>query len=815
MIKSFFTLALRTLLKRKLYSFINIFGLAIGVAVCLVILKYVDFELSYDHYHKNAATIYRSTSTYWQNGELRGTGVVTAYSLGPAMAADIPEVKTYIRTHPMYGGAVASYQPGAGDARIFKEEDNMQFADSTFFDVFTYEAVQGNLATALDNPNSVVITKKIAEKYFGTGDALGKTLQVSGGWADGSYEVTAVLTEVPENSHFVFDFMFPIHNLLAGPQYQQDKDGWGWNNFVTYVQLHDNADVKAAEAKIPAFVEKHRGKNLAESNGKLVFNFQPLLDIHRNPGLNYDSAPTVSMNSVYFYILISVFILSIAWINYINLSTARAMERAREVGIKKAVGAVKTQLIWQFISEAVLVNLFAVVIAVVLAIVLLPVLGDIVNKQLAFDFTDLRFWAVVTGLFLAGSLISGAYPAFVLSSFRTIEVLKGKVDRVSQGFSLRKALVVFQFASSLILIAGTFTIYRQVVYMRGQDKGLTMDQMLVIDGPRVIDWKDVKQTEARLTTFKNQLLAISGVESVATSASIPGAGANWGTGMRREGADREESQGGNVVWVDPDFLPTYGLTLLAGHNFNPDVRTDMEGVLVNEAALKTFGLGTPENALRERIILGGDTVSIVGVLKNYHWNSLKIDHSPWLLKADPISGRHFSLHLAGSDFTTTIASIEKIYKEAFPGNPFNYYFLDDFFNTQYKGEQQFARIFSLFAILAIIIACLGLWGLASFTTALRLKEIGIRKVLGASSTSVMTLLSWQFLKLILIASVISVPITWYAIDRWLSTFAFRMGIQADLFIVPLVILVVLALGTISLQILKGANVNPARVLRSE
>lgn len=815
MLKSFFTLALRTLSKRKLYSFINIFGLAIAMAVCLIILKYVDFELSFDKFNKDAAHIYRVTTSHYQNDELRGNYVVSGYALGPTLLSDIPEVKSYVRTHPMYGGAVATYKPDAGDPIIFQEE-TMQFADSTFFDVFTYEAKQGNLSTALDNPNSVVITDKIAQKYFGkNSDPIGKTLQISGGWADGSYEVTAVLTEVPENSHFAFEFLFPVHNLLQGQQYQQDKDGWGWNNFITYVQMHENATLKSAEDKIPAFVKKYFGDELAERKSNKVYQFQPILNIHLNPGLELESSATTSMNTIYFFLLISAFILAIAWINYINLSTARAMERAREVGIKKAVGALKSQLVWQFICESVLVNLFAVILAVFIAVALLPVLGEIVNKDLAFDFTDIRFWTVLFGLFFAGSIISGAYPAFVLSSFNTIQVLKGRVEKVSGGFSLRKALVVFQFASSLILIAGTFTIYRQMIYMRGQDKGLTMDQMLVVNGPKVLEWKNPKQTRARLMTFKNQLAEVPGADAVASSAAIPGGGYNWGASLRKEGAQVEENKNGSIVWVDPDFVKTYNIEVIAGHDFNIDNKSDMESVLVNESALKTYQLGTPEEALNERLLLGNDTVAIIGVLKNYHWNSLKTDHSPWIMKVDTICTRHFSVHLSGNNFPSAISEIEKLYKEAFPGNPFNYFFLDDFFNNQYKSEQQFANIFSLFAVLAIIIACLGLWGLASFTTTLKLKEIGIRKVLGASTTSVMSLLSWQFVKLILIACALSIPVTWYGIDQWLGTFAFRIGLQADLFIVPVVVLITLALGTVSLQILKGANVNPAKILRSE
>jgi len=814
MIKNFFTLAIRNLLKRKVYSFINIFGLAIGVAVCLVILKYVDFELSYDSFHEKAPQIHRTTTTNYRNGELRGTGILSGYAQGPAMVADLPEVKSYVRTHPMYGGAVFTFKREVGDPSSFHEDNNTLWADSTFFDVFTFKAVEGDLKAALDRPNTIVLTKKAASRYFKPDeDPLGKIIEVAGGWSDGSFEVTAIIEDVPGNSHFNFQFVLPMHNLLKNGQYAEDEDsGWGWNNFITYVELHPGSDAKKVEEKLPAFVDKYQGKDLAESNSKNVISLQPILSIHLNPGLRHESTPTVSSSTIYFFVIISIFILAIAWVNYINLSTARAMERAREVGIKKAVGAYRSQLISQFALESLLVNFLGVTIAVVIAIGLLPVLGEIVGKNFSFDFTDWRFWSILVVLFLTGSLISGAYPAFVLSSFNTTEVLKGKSESIARGFSLRKALVVFQFASSLILIAGTFAIYRQLMYMRDQPKGLTMEQMLIINGPSVLDQTIAKE---RLTSMKNELKKIPGVINVATSAAIPGGGYNWGTGIRRDGTEREESKSGSIVWVDPDFIETYGITVLAGRQFNPEIKSDMESVLINEAAIAAFGLGDPDNALKEHLILGGDTVAILGVLKNFHWTSLKSEHTPFLFKADTVSRRNYSIHLSSDNMNEMIKKVEAKYSEIFPGNPFDYYFLDDFFNNQYKTDQQFGKIFSLFALLAIIIACLGLWGLASFTTAQKLKEIGIRKVLGASVQSIMSQLSWQFLKLVLIASVVALPLAWYGVNTWLDNFAFRIGLQWDLLVVPLAILTVIALGTVSLQILRGASINPAKILRTE
>ncbi|HMV09897.1 MAG TPA: ABC transporter permease [Cyclobacteriaceae bacterium] len=813
MLRNFLLIASRNLLKRKVYSFINIFGLALGMAVCLVILKYVDFELSYDSYHTRADQIHRVNSTYYQNGELRSSNIISGYGLGPALVNDIPGVKTYIRTHPMYGGAVLTYEH-ENNPIIFHEE-NIQFADSTFFDVFTYRVIEGDLNTALDKPSSIVITKKIADRYFkGMEDPLGKIFHINGGWADGEYEVTAVIEDIPQNSHFPFEIILPMHNLLTNGQYQQD-DGWGWNNFVTYVELEKNADIKAMEEKLPALVEKYQGEDLARSNSTRVYSFQPIREIHLKPGLNHESSATISVNTIYFFLLISGFILAIAWVNYINLSTARAMERAREVGIKKSIGAFRSQLLMQFVFESVLVNLLSVIIAVCIALGLLPLLGEIVGKTLAFDFTNYRLWLVISGLFVVGSFISGLYPAYMLSSFRITEVIKGKTIQSGRGFSLRKALVVFQFASSLILIAGTFAIYRQITFMRNQDKGLTMDQMLILNGPSVLDWKDGRAVRNRLVSLKEELKKIPGVVNVTTSGAIPGGGHNWGTSMRKVGAQFEENKAGSVVWVDPDFVDTYGMNVIAGRNFNIAIKSDMESVLVNEAALTAFNLGTPEQALEEKIILGDDSVAIVGVLKNYNWASLKTEHTPWLLKSDTIARRNYSIHVNSSNVNEVIANVEKTFKDAFPGNPFDYFFLDDFFNAQYKSEQQFGKIFSLFSMLAIVIACLGLWGLASFTTAQKLKEISIRKVLGSSVGGILSLLSWQFLKLVIIASVIAIPLTWYGIDQWLKGFAFRIGLQWDLFLVPVVILAAIALGTVSLQILRGANVNPAKVLRSE
>lgn len=806
MLKNFLTTAIRNVFRRKLFSFINIFGLAMGVCACLVILNYIGFETSYDSFNTNAATLYRVNRTFVMNGERKSPIVVTTYGLGPALATDLPEVKHYIRTHTESG--VLTWQPEAGEAKAF-HENRLLAVDSTFFHAFTFRALAGNLATALADPNNIVFTRAAAEKYFGAADPMGKIVTLAGGRMNGTYTVSAVIDDVPANSHFAFDVLLPLHNIFLSRQYRED-DGWGWNNFITYVQLHEGARAAAVEQKLPDFSTRRIDPKWKHVNGHVELHLQPLRDIHLHPGMRLD-VETVSRSTLYFFGLIAAFILVIAWINYINLSTARAMERAREVGIKKTIGAARGELVMQFLLESMLINFIAMVLAVGLAAALLPVLGNIIGKALAFDFSNLQFWFTLAVLFAAGTLASGIYPAFVLSSFRITRVLKGQ-GRDSRGFSLRKVLVVFQFAASLVLIAGTFAVYRQIGFMQAQDKGLQMDQMLVVSGPGTIKWKEARQ---RLAIFKQEAMKIPGVKAVATSGSTPGREHNWGADVRKSGAALTDFKLGSVVWIDPDFIPAYKIPFVAGRNFDPDIRSSMQSVIINEASLAAFGLGTAEQALNEQLILDKDTVMITGVLKNYNWNSLKAEITPFLFLADTIVPAAISLHLTEGNILPAMEATSKLYKELMPGEPFEYRFLDDTFNAQYKSDRQFGNIFALFASLAVSISCLGLWGLASFTTTQKLKEIGVRKVLGASVSSIVYLLSGQFLRLVLIASLISLPLAWYGMDAWLRGFAFRIGLQWDLFVFPVVVLALVALLTVSLQVLKGATTNPAKVLRSE
>ena len=805
MIFNYLTSAFRGLKRRTLFSFLNIVGLALGIGACLIILKYLDFETSYDNFNANASTIYRTYRISNIDGVQKTPVVWTTFGLGPALETDIPEIRRTVRTHSE--SAVITYYPKDGGAIAFHEGEIL-VADSTFFKVFTFRPLEGDLMTSLDAPNSIVLTQSAARKYFGHHNPLGETMTLAGGRMNGSYTVTAVIDDVPENSHFTFDFVLPLHNIFLSNQYRKD-DGWGSNNFTTYVQLRDALQYAQVISKFPAFCATHLDPKWKEYNLHTELNLQPLRKIHLNPGM-HDYVDTVSVNTLYSIGMIALFILAIAWINYINLSTARLMERAREVGIRKSIGARRGEIVSQFLWESFVINLLGITLALMLAVTFLPVLGDIIGKSLVVDFTDLRLWVTLGALFLVSTLASGVYPALVMSSFSVGRGMKGSSG--ANPYTLRKGLVVFQFAASFILIAGTMLVYRQISFMKAQDTGLTMDQKLIVEGPGTLKWREAKHV---LEVVKRAAEDIPGVKGVTTSGAVPGRGYNWGADIRRVGAELSDIRLGGVVYVDPDFIPLYGIDMITGRNFNAAIRSDMEAVIVNEVSLRSFDLGSPEEAIHKNIVLDSDTAEIIGVAKNYNWSSLKSELMPMIFMADTIVPAVITVQLAGGSIPAAVEAIGKVYKEFIPGEPFDYSFLDESFNAQYKSDLRFGNIFSLFAGLAVVISCLGLWGMASFATARRMKEIGVRKVLGATIGSIVYLLSGQFLRLVLVAAVVAMPLAWYGMHEWLDTFAYKVNLRWDLFALPLVILLVIALATVSAQVIKGALTNPAKVLKAD
>lgn len=810
-------IAFRNLAKNKLYSFINITGLAIGIAACLIIAHYVLFQLSFDRFHKNADRIFRVTTTSYQNGEYGNTGLYCGFALAPALLKDVPEIEKASRVHPYYGGAIINNVQNSVNAKPFFEEE-VFFVDPSFLDIFSFEMHSGDPSKALTELNSIVITESMANKYFGDGhgDVIGKMLKVTGSFTQGEFKVTGVLKDIPANSHLKFDFLLPIEKVLQSDQYTREGADWGWTNFFVYAEIIPQANEQQVESKISDLMHKYNNEELEASSIKQVLGLEPVLDVHLRSTIDNEDgeqANSQDINSIYFLVMISAFILIIAWINFINLSTAKATERGMEVGIKKAMGALKPQLIAQFLTESFWINLLAIVLAVALAFGLLPVLGNIIDEPLQMDLTHPAILIGLTSLVVIGPILAGLYPAFILSSFKTTQSLKGGSSGDSKSrFSLRRALVVFQFVISTLLIAGTFVVSRQLNFMKNRDTGFDMDKILIVKGPRI------GVNQQTFEAFKSGVSKIASVESVGTSRSIPGAGYSFATSARKEGVELSAEKRIDATWIDKSFMDTYGMELVAGRDFSDALNDDphgLNGCLISETAVQTFGLGTPEEAIFKKIIISGDTNSIRGVVKDHNWKSLHKGYVASAFFHTPGTSRFFSIRMNTQNTKGTINEIENQYNAAFPGNPLDYYFLDDFFNKQYKQDQQFAKVFNAFAGFAIFAACLGLFGLASYTVVQKAKEIGIRKVLGAKSMQITLLFSKKYMFLILIANIIAIPIAYFGIKSWLQNFAFSISITAELFALPVLMLAIIAVITISFQTIKASLANPVKNLRSE
>ncbi|MDQ3277713.1 MAG: FtsX-like permease family protein, partial [Bacteroidota bacterium] len=583
----------------------------------------------------------------------------------------------------------------------------------------------------------------------------------------------------------------------------------------TYVLLKRGADPAKAEVKIAKAVQRRVGQEYKERNESVEYKLQPLRDIHLFSNYMMEAEVNGDGRAVKFLFIISIFIILIAWINYINLSTARSIDRAKEVGVRKVLGSQREQLIRQFLFESFVVNLFAVILAFVLVLLSLPLFNSITGKNVTFSLlADSSFWLTLVLIFSGGTLLSGLYPAFVLSSFRPIEVLKGKLARTSHGAWLRQSLVIAQFAASVALMVGTYCIYKQLSFMKNQDLGINIAQTLVVRGPSVSD----STYKEKLTAFKTELLRKSGIAKIAASTDVPGHKVDWNAGgIRLAGSDINQSNQYRIFGIDYDFVDAFGLRVIKGRNFSREFGADSAAVLFNEAAVKQLGFDKPEDALNKRIDFWGETFTIVGVVSNHHQESLRENFDTYIYRLIPESDNYYSFKIQADAGLTSgiIASIEQKWNQFFPGNPFDYFFLDDHFAAQYKADEQFGRTFALFAILAIIVACLGLYGLASFVTTQRTKEIGIRKISGASIPSLLLLLTKDFLKPIFLSFAIAIPITYYLLQQWLQNYAFKTSITPWLFVLPALLILIVAVVTVSMQTFKTASANPVKNLRTE
>jgi putative ABC transport system permease protein len=588
---------------------------------------------------------------------------------------------------------------------------------------------------------------------------------------------------------------------------------WSWDGFLTYVLLDDKADVKAVEAKIPALAERQAGEEMKRFDAGMKFHLQALQDIHLDSNFMMEFKPNGNRQSTYFLAIVAVLILIIAWINYINLSTAKSIERAREVGVRKVMGGFRSQLIQQFLFESLLLNTVAVIIAIAFVVLLTPAFSELTGRQLDYLlFKQNMFWIWMGALILGGALLSGIYPAFVLSSYKPVEVLKGRFKNTNAGVLFRKGMVVVQFISSITLIVGTFTVYRQIRFMQEEELGVNIDQTLIVTSPAAVD----STYRQKFPLFKQQIVQYPEVASMCASSSVPGRQPGWNAGgIRRLSQPETEAKQYRVIMTDHDFIKTYGLTVVAGRPFSETSADERSNVMLNEAAFRLMGFEKAEDALNDQIYFWGDTFRIVGVLKNYHQESLKKAYEPLIFRYEASPGGLYSIKFNTANIKQSLFHFEEAWKTIFPGNPFSHFFLDDHYNQQYQADQQFGKVFAIFSSLAIFIACLGLFGLSSLTAIQRTKEIGVRKVLGASVPSILRLVSKDYIILMVAAIILSVPLAWSIMNQWLSDFANRISLSWWIFALPSFAVIAIALLTVSIHTLKAARTNPAKSLRYE
>lgn len=809
MIRNYFKIAWRNLMKYRFISFINLFGLTVGLTCCLLIATYILNELSYDRYNTNADNIYRVTRSFNNDQGVVSLNLSTVSPpFGYYFPTDFPEIKKMTR---LLDNGIT---PLRYKEKLINEQ-HVYFADENLFDVFTVKVMKGNPKTALADPYSVMLSEANAKKYFGEEDPMNKTIRCNNQF---DLKVTGVYKTFPANSHIHPEMMVSFNTLKDTLVYGAEnlRTNWGNNSFFTYLLLPDHYDIKNMESRFPSFIDKHMAgqEYIGKQASKYTkISLQKLTDIHLYSHTDYEAEPNGDIDRVYIFAAIALFILLIACINYMNLSTARSALRAKEIGIRKVVGAERKELIFQFLSESVIVTVIAGILAIVFLWLTLPWLNKVSGQELSMNV--LLQWQVLVPVLLAPvavGLISGIYPAMFMSSFRPIQTLKGIFKVGGRSVSFRKVLVVTQFSISIILIITTVVVFQQLHYMQQKSLGFDKEQIAVIPYNSALNDK--------FEAFRNDLLANSNIKNASRSSRIP-------TGRLLDAQDaftmsgdslQQSSTDIKLVAVDYDFIPTYGIKMAAGRNFSRDYGTDTAGFIINESAVKALGWKSSQDAVGRDFKYGNIMGHIIGVTKDFHFENMHQTIVPLVFEMFPPRISFFnnlSVKFSGTSATAALEHLEATWKKFLPEIPYEYTFLDDNFNKLYESEQRQGTIFTSFACIAIFIACLGLFGLSAFTITQRIKEIGVRKVLGANVGSIVALLSKDFLKLVLIAALIAFPIAWYSMHSWLKDFAYRIDIQWWVFVLAAIAALLVALLTVSYQAIKAALANPVKSLRTE
>jgi len=795
MIKNLFLVAIRNFRRDKWYSLLNILGLTIGIAFSLFLLFYIKDELSYDRYNEKAGRIYRINANIKEADKDTMRWAVTPFPMGPALSKDYPEVEEAVR---FVSNGKTLYKNG--EIRLY--EDKVFFADSNLFRVFTYKFIEGNPQTALVAPNSMVLTQSVAEKFFGkTKPYIGKTLENASGDV---YKITAVIRDVPRNSHIRFNIVMSKSSLPA-----DFANNWGGFGFYTYVLLKPNTSAAAFEKKLLPVYDKYLASIFAQFNIRMRFSVQRISSIHLHSTMNNEPEELGSTSYIYIFSAVAFFMLLIACINYMNLTTARSARRSKEIGIRKVTGSSKLQLVAQFLIESTLTAFFAFLLSIGAIALLLPTFNSLSGKFISFStLLEPGTILIILAVVVFTGLVGGSYPAFYLSKFNPINVLKGTLSKGSSNVTLRRSLVVIQFSISMIMLICTWVVYGQLKYLRSKDLGFNKDQVLTISANTD---RDVK---GKVLAFKNDMRTNPQISSVSTSQGVPGSGINFSL-FSIESKNGFVDKGVDCYGVDEDYFKTLGMKIVKGRNFSglPDT---LHSIIVNENMVKEFSWG--DNAIGKRVKFPGDTsgkyLEVVGVVKDFNQKSLYNPIAPLLLYYRP-NNNSIQLKLDAKDISSTVAKVEKSWKGFFPDLPFQYTFLDRDFDSQYVADQKRGKIFVAFSALTILITCLGLLGLIAFTTEQRQKEISIRKVMGANAGQIVPLIIRNFLALIGLSCIVAFPVAWYFMDKWLKIFTYNTGLAVTPFILSACAVLLLTLLTVIFHTLKAALANPVRALRTE
>jgi putative ABC transport system permease protein len=814
MFRNHLHVAIRNFKKKKVFTFINLLGITVGMTVCLLILSYAQYELNYDQHHSQAERIYRITVDVYNGDNLQTRDAQCYPAVGPLAVEEMPEIENYAMAREIGRLLLKNEQVAYNESRVF-------FANPGWLQVFDWKFIAGNPDEALSEPDQIILTESAAEKYFGKENPIGKTLTVVPGGGEVDMMVIGVVEDVPEQSHLKFDILI---SWVSGVKYLNwELNNWNGNNEFMYLLAN-----KALDAEFQDRLNQTVDTKVAADREE-VLAVQALTNIHLYSDKAYEAEANGSALIVNILLIVAAFVMLVAWVNYINLATAKSLERAREVGVRKVLGSSKRSLIIQFLIEAFALNLLALLLTLTLLQGVIPLFNDFTGLTLSLNLLDqgsLLVWLIL--LCLIGSFASGLYPAFVMSNYKPISVISGKLKDSKKGLFLRRGLVVFQFLITMMLLVGTYAIYEQVSFMRNQNLGFEKEQVLVLRAP--ILSMDDEEIAARHQSFRASLTSLPSVERIAFSESMIGQGTielNSTTGLR----SIENEIGGNLNFfmyrIDSSYLNTLNIQVLAGRNFDHSLDAaafafdaDLnKGILINETGRKMLGYATNESAVGSPVSLSGNQMKVIGVIADYHHNSLKNGVDPLFLMFDKTlnAADYISIKLSGraEDYAQMLAGVRSKIEATYPQSEFDYFFLDDSFDQQYRADQQFGLVFTSFSGFTILVALLGLFGLVLYEIQQRVKEIGIRKVLGASANEIIRLFAGNFMKLIGFAILISIPICYWALNTWLSGYAYRIEINLLLFVLPAIVLVLIALTTIVAQSMLAARTNPVNALRYE